>query len=247
MRENFKPSLAFTLAFEGGFVNHPKDPGGATNKGITIATLRRFKPGASIGDLKNISDDQVQRIYRDGYWSEVRADTLAAGIDGAMFDYAVNSGPGAALKALKSIMVGPADKVVKALCGKRLSIYRTFKHWATFGKGWTRRVTAGEALWVKWALAAANDDAVVKQQLDDEAIAATKTANNQTKGAGGIGAGTGGGAVAVDPASVSDHVAAWIIGGAIVAAALLVAWLLWRAYVNRQRAHAYAVQAEDLL
>lgn len=244
MRENFKPSLKFTLQFEGGYVNHPKDPGGHTNKGVTLATLRRFKPGATVADLKAISDDLVERIYRAGYWTSVMGDRLAAGVDGATFDYGVNSGPAAALKSLRAVVGGPDHVTVKRLCARRLSIYQTFRHWKTFGKGWTRRVTAGEALWVKWALAAQNDTVVVTQQLDDEAAAAKKKAANQNRAGGTTGAATTGGTAAsqADPA-IADQVAGWLIAGMLAAGLALAAWLLWRAWLNRQRARAYAAEA----
>lgn len=242
MRENFAPSLDFTLQFEGGFANHKDDPGGATMKGVTLSTFRQYSPGATVADLKAISTDMLRRIYRDGYWNAVAGDNLGAGVDGATFDYAVNSGPGAAKKSLLAVAGGPDHETVKKLCKRRLSIYQTFKHWKTFGKGWTSRVTAGEALWVKWALAARNDAAVVKQQLDDEAAAAKKKAAQQTTGAGTTGAGGAVTAPGVDPAQV-DALAGWIIAGAAVAAIALVAFLLWRAHLNRQRAKAYAAEA----
>lgn len=246
MRENFPAALTFTLGFEGGYVNHPDDPGGHTNKGVTLKTLRQYQPGATVADLKKISDDMLRRIYRDGYWSKVEADRLGAGVDGAAFDYAVNSGPAAALKSLMAVLGGPDHETVKKLCRRRLSIYQTFKHWKTFGKGWTRRVTTGEALWVKWALAAQNDAAVVKQQLGDEESKAKKVSNNQTTGAAGGAAGGGGTATAVDPAQV-DQLAGFILAGAAVAVVALVAFLLWRAHLNRQRATAYAAEANGVV
>lgn len=240
MRENFKPSLNFTLGWEGGYVNHPKDPGGATNKGITLTTLRRYQPGATVADLKAIPAELVERIYRDGYWLEVKGDRLVAGVDGATFDHAVNSGPAAALKSLMAVIGGPAHETVKKLCRRRLSIYQTFRHWKSFGKGWTRRVMAGEALWVKWALTAQADSAIVKQQLDDEATAAKKTARNQTAG----GAGAGGSTAAPVGQEQLDQVAGWLLGGLVLAALGLAAFLFWRAHINRQRAKAYAAEAE---
>lgn len=245
MRINFQRALKFTLGFEGGYVNHPDDPGAHTYKGVTLTTLRRYKPGATVADLKALSNDLLEQIYRDGYWKEVRGDTLAAGVDGATFDYAVNSGPAAAWKSLVAVIGGPDHETVKKLCKRRLSIYQAFKHWKTFGKGWTNRITAGEALWVKWALAAQNDAAVVKQQLDDEASAAKKKAANQNVG-GTAGAGSGGAAATqIDPASV-DAISGLLLGGMLVAGVALVAFLFWRAKLNHQRAKAYAEQSAEV-
>jgi lysozyme family protein len=245
MFANFAPALAFTLGFEGGYVNHPADPGGHTNKGITLATLRRYKTGASVADLKAISDELVRRIYKDGYWDEAKCDGLDAGVDGAVFDYAVTSGPATARKNLLKVIGGPAHETVRKLCARRLSIYQTFKTWKTFGKGWTRRVTAGEALWVKWALAARVDAPAVKQKLEDEASKAGAKATQQNAGAAGTGGATAS-APAAAPSVTPEHVdqlAGWILGGVMAAGILIVAFLVWRAHVNRQREKAYAAEA----
>lgn len=236
MQRNFERALAFTLQFEGGYVNHPKDPGGATNKGITLATYRRYRKNATVADLKAIPDSMVKAIYQDGYWSKVGGDKLASGVDGATFDYGVNSGPSAALKSLKAVVGGSDVQTVKKLCARRLSIYQTFKHWKTFGKGWTRRITAGEALWVSWA--------ADKSVLAKEAETAKKTASNQNKSAGGTAVGSGGGATQVDPSNL-DQIMPWIVGGFVVAGIALTAFLIWRSYINRQRAKAYAELAKE--
>lgn len=246
MRENFVPSLKVTLAYEGGYVNHPKDPGGHTNKGVTLATLRRYKPGATVADLKAISDDLLQRIYRAGYWDEVNGDRLAAGVDLATFDYGVNSGPQTALKQLMKVVGGPDHDTVKKLCGRRLASYKTFKHWRDFGKGWMRRIAAIEAKGVAWALAAKHDTATVQQGLDDEAAAAKKKAAAQSKGAGGAVAGTGGGAATTADPALADQIAGWVLAGFVVAGVALVVWLVIRARINKARQRAYEAEAAAL-
>src|SRR6185437_16377169 len=74
----FDTALAFTLAEEGGFSDNPADPGGATNKGITLATFREYQPGATVDELRAISDADVWRIYRLGYWNHMRCGDLPA-------------------------------------------------------------------------------------------------------------------------------------------------------------------------
>lgn len=242
MRTNFPPSLKFTLAFEGGYVNHPKDPGGHTNKGVTLTTLRRYRPGATVADLKAISDDLVERIYKDGYWDKVNGDTLAPGVDGATFDYAVNSGPAAAKKSLMASIGGTPAETVKRLCARRLSIYKTFRHWSTFGKGWTRRIVTGEALWVKWALAASTAD--VPAALEKEATAAQKQASKDTGKAAGSGAGSAGGAgVGVDNVDQWGQIVSVAVGGLVVFGIAVAIYFIWRASVNKQRAEAYRKEA----
>ncbi len=240
MKKSFGRSLAFTLQFEGGYVNHPRDPGGHTNKGITLATLRRYKAGATVGDLKKIPQQLVRQIYRDGYWNKARCDTLGAGVDGAVFDYAVNSGPGAARKSLLRVLGGSNVETVKKLCRKRLSIYRTFRHWKSFGRGWTRRINAGEALWVKWALAADKTITDVKTAMNNEAGKARTTASRQQAGGGAAGAGGAGGGLQTD---MADQWMQWAIYGGIAVAVAVGGYLIWRGHMNRQRAKAFEEEA----
>lgn len=158
-RENFAAALRAVLKHEGGFVDHPKDPGGATNKGITLTNYRRYvKRGGTVADLKAITDDQVAKVYRQHYWDAVRADDLPAGVDYAVFDFGVNSGPSRAIKYLQAMLgvhqdgiIGPktldavwaADpaSVINALCDSRMAFLKGLPHWGTFGKGWTNRVS----------------------------------------------------------------------------------------------------------
>lgn len=157
MDQNFGAVMPLVLKHEGGYVNHPKDPGGHTNKGVTLLTFQRYKPGATVADLKKISDDMVYRIYRDGYWNEVKGDQLPSGVDYAVFDFAVNSGPDRAAKYLQAAVgvkqdgiVGPDTlnavakhdpvKLVNAICDARLAFLKRLATWGTFGKGWSSRV-----------------------------------------------------------------------------------------------------------
>lgn len=158
MRDNFERSLPAVLKHEGGWADHPSDPGGATMRGVTIGTYRQYKPGATKDDLRNITDQELRRIYKDGYWDKIRGDALPAGVDYATFDYAVNSGPARAAMHLQEIVgvapdgkIGPltlaaVDKwdsiaLIEALCGKRMSFLKRLSTWPTFGKGWSSRVT----------------------------------------------------------------------------------------------------------
>lgn len=158
MERNFQRSLSLVLKWEGGFVNHPKDPGGATNKGITLATFRRYvKRNGTVDDLKRITDAQVSTVYRKQYWDAVKGDDLPSGVDYAVFDFAVHSGPARAAKYLQAAVgvdqdgkIGPvtiaaargmnAVDLVAAICAKRMAFLKRLKTWPTFGKGWTNRV-----------------------------------------------------------------------------------------------------------
>ena len=158
MRENFDACLREVLRHEGGWSDHPKDPGGATMKGVTLATYRQWKPGATKDDLRRITDDELGRIYRRGYWDIVKGDDLPAGLDLVAFDAAVNSGPSRGAKLLQAGLgikqdgkIGPltiaaaakadAPAAINRACDARLGFLRSLKTWGTFGKGWTRRVS----------------------------------------------------------------------------------------------------------
>ncbi len=231
MRDNFTRALAVTLQWEGGYVNHPHDPGGATNKGITLNTYRRYKKGATVKDLKRIPPSMVEKIYKDGYWDKVKGDRLAPGVDLATFDYAVNSGPGTAKRKLMGVLGGPDYVTVQKLCRARLASYRTFRHWRTFGKGWTRRINAVEAKGVAWA----KDGG--KAVVSKEAAKSDKLARQQ--GAGGAGGAIGGGGVAV------DQLSGWPLVVALVVVGVVVAVLIVKAKRNKDRADAYRNELEN--
>ena len=158
MDRNFARALPLVLNDEGGWADHPDDPGGATMKGVTLHTFRRYvKVDATKADLKAITDEQIATVYYRHYWAAVNAQALPSGVDYAVFDFAVNSGPSRAAKYLQSIVgatvdgrVGPKTiaavqrmdpaEVINRLCDARMAFLRKLKHWPTFGKGWTRRV-----------------------------------------------------------------------------------------------------------
>ena len=95
MKASYEAALARLLAHEGGYSNHPSDPGGPTNFGITIVDYRKYvKPGATAADVKAMTLDEAKKIYRAKYWDAQRCDELPAGVDYAVFDYGVNSGIG---------------------------------------------------------------------------------------------------------------------------------------------------------
>lgn len=162
MRESFDAALSLVLKHEGGYVDHPKDPGGATNKGITLAAYKSWlgRP-VTKQELRAIPDSTVAAIYRSRYWNAVKGDDLPAGVDYAVFDFGVNSGPARAVKMLQGIVgttqdgkVGPktleainrhgATKAISDLCRARLAWLKTLSTWSTFGRGWERRVVAVE-------------------------------------------------------------------------------------------------------
>ena len=175
MLSNFAKALPLFLAHEGGFVNHPNDPGGATNKGVTIANFRKYvKPGGTVADLKKITNAQVATVFKRHYWDRVRADELPSGVDYTVGDYAINSGPSRAIKELQKVVgvvadgaMGPitmeainaADPIfiIRNLNANRLAYMKRIRNrktgkrlWDSFGKGWQRRVDEVERKSLQW-------------------------------------------------------------------------------------------------
>jgi lysozyme family protein len=95
MKANFAASLTHVLRHEGGYSNHPADPGGATNKGVIqrVYDPYRRKKGQTPRSVKFITEEEIADIYRSLYWDKISGDDLPKGIDYCVFDAAVNSGP----------------------------------------------------------------------------------------------------------------------------------------------------------
>ena len=157
MKNNFDKCFDMLLAHEGGFVNHPEDPGGATNLGVTKRVMQQFLGRAvSMGEMKALTPEDVKPVYKKLYADKVRFDDLPSGLDWAVLDWAVNSGTGRAAKALQKIVgakqdgaIGPktlqavanfdAGETIEKLHSSRQKFYEGLTHFKTFGKGWTRR------------------------------------------------------------------------------------------------------------
>jgi lysozyme family protein len=156
----YDEALRRLLAHEGGYTNHPSDPGGPTNFGITIHDYRKYiDASGGAADVRQMTVEQAKAIYRSKYWNAMRCDELPAGVDFAVFDYGVNSGIGRAPKVLKRILdldastsaVTPqvieaakrrdARSIVGAICDERLRFLKSLRTWPVFGNGWGRRVS----------------------------------------------------------------------------------------------------------
>lgn len=163
MKENFQYALAEVLKSEGGFVDHPKDPGGATNKGITLPTLSRYLGReATVFDLKTMTESTISGIYREYFWNAVQGNLLPSGLDYVMFDAAVNHGPGRAARMLQKILETRQDgtigvytikranayiaqnsvaALIDQYLAERLALYQSLRTFSVFGTGWINRLT----------------------------------------------------------------------------------------------------------
>jgi lysozyme family protein len=163
MKDNFDAALKAILHHEGGYVNHPADPGGMTNLGVTKRVWEEWV-GHEVDEktMRGLTPEIVGPMYKAKYWDKIKGDDLPTGVDYCVFDAAVNSGPGRAAKWLQSCVgvepdggigpktlaavaaVEPAD-LVEDYAKRRLSFMMDLKTWDTFGKGWGRRVAEVKA------------------------------------------------------------------------------------------------------
>jgi lysozyme family protein len=167
MADTFDTCLAFTLEAEGGYVDDPADPGGATNKGITLATYRQWSDDPDIGSaqIKDMTERIARAIYRSLYWNPLRADALPVGVDLSVFDMGVNAGIWGSARLLQQALgflgdevdgsIGPetlgaatkcdARTLVDDLAERQTAYYRSLADFDTFGAGWLNRTKARRA------------------------------------------------------------------------------------------------------
>lgn len=169
MKDNLDHCFQLVLGSEGGFVNNPADPGGATQMGVTQKTLSAWrKRPCSIEDVKALTETEAVQIYSAQYAEPIHFDELPSGLDLAVFDTSINSGPDRAARLLQQTLGMPAvtvdgvigmhtlaalheetaphaTELISAYCAARLDFMRSLATWDTFGKGWTARVNRVEA------------------------------------------------------------------------------------------------------
>jgi len=244
---NYDEALRRLLVHEGGYGNHPSDPGGPTNFGITIHDYRKYaKPAATAAEVRAMTVGQAKAIYRSKYWNAMRCDELPAGVDYCIFDYAVNSGTGRAPKVLQRVLGASvsgrmddatvrlarerdAKKLIASICDERLRFLKNLKTWPVFGNGWGRRVAEVRAA----ALAMA--DKAIRRAADAPSLRAPgKGVVVRNDGARGT---TAGGALAAGGAAAAQSSEIWTIV-IIVAITVVIAiggCLFWRWWQRRQQ------------
>jgi len=160
----FDEALAVVLEHEGGYVNHPRDPGGRTNLGVTQRVWERWlgRP-VTKDEMKTLTPGEVSPLYRAWYWKKVHAHELPDGLNLHVFDFGVNAGPRRAIRYLQKMvgtvpdgLFGPMTRrAVRKYIDKhglayainrygdaRERYYRRLRHFPTFGRGWLRRNNA---------------------------------------------------------------------------------------------------------
>lgn len=161
----FDACLTLVLGAEGGFSNDSRDRGGATNYGITLATLADWRRGRDPGSIitadhvRELKVEEAKEIYRSRYWNVLRCDDLPKGVDLLVFDLGVNAGPARSAKILQDVLgveqdgsIGPVtlnglnacapDKIIREFSAKRLDFYRSLDDFKVFGAGWANRTNS---------------------------------------------------------------------------------------------------------
>ena len=162
---NYSTCLEIILEHEGGFVNHPKDPGGVTNHGVTKRVYDEWiGKNSTVEEMRNLTHEDVAPIYKKNYWDRAKCDQLPSGVDLSVFDWGVNSGVSRSAKALQRIVgvkqdggIGPmtlqavseveAEEIIEQMHYMRDNFYRSLDTFETFGKGWTRRNNETREKW----------------------------------------------------------------------------------------------------
>ena len=158
MQDNYEHCLEMILHHEGGYVNHPKDPGGETNLGVT---KRVYEEWGGEKDMTDLLVEDVAPIYQKNYWDRCKCDDLPSGLDLCVFDFAVNAGPSRSAKFLQRLIgttvdggIGPntlkavdnyveevgLETAIEDYQSSRQEYYESLGTFDTFGRGWTRRV-----------------------------------------------------------------------------------------------------------
>lgn len=171
---NFSDAIALELTYEGGLVNHPKDPGGLTNWGITIPALTEYLGRQAVpADITGLTKGTASDAYHKIYWTAVRGDEVGPGLDLALLDEAINAGRGRAIQHLKQALrlngvdrvfgdgtmsalkaVDPVD-LIERIRLERVRFYQGLPTFPTFGVGWLRRVNGVSITATNWARRAA--------------------------------------------------------------------------------------------
>lgn len=164
MQSTYNDAIKQVFQDEGGYTNDPHDPGGPTNWGITLEDARHYwKPDATALDVRQMPKSVAADIYEKHYAAPIDYDSLPAGVDYTVLDYAINSGISRAVKTLQEVVGVPADgsigpvtlaatnksnpdKVIDAIYDSRLSFLRRLPTWSRFGKGWNYRCVNGRTL-----------------------------------------------------------------------------------------------------
>jgi lysozyme family protein len=269
-KSNFTRSIDLVLQHEGGYTANPKDPGNWTGGKVGKGVLLGTKYGIAANtfpdlDIKNLTKAQARAIYKKNYWDKISGDDLPCGLDYCIADYAVNSGVARAAKeaqraagmaktdgviaaaSIRQIEALPPAVMINRVCDQRLTFLRGLKTWATFGKGWTKRVNDVRRIALKMTegeetpkeVDAVNpgraDRAVVADRsVSSAAVADGESASQTATGVGAVGSAVTEAAGTIEPLSYYMDWAQYIFLGLTVVGIGITIWLM----VKRKRQEA---------
>ena len=260
----FQRALAKVLVHEGGYVNHPKDPGGATNFGITQGVYDTYRRSVALKhqSVKLISTSERDAIYRTRYWALVKGDSLPPGVSYVVFDGAVNSGVAQSVKWLQRALGGVKvdgvigqetleavrrlndhDALIARIIARRMAFMRALKTWATFGKGWTRRVDGVLAVGQAWAMGSVGPeiafvpDGNAKARIEDAKAAPSTAPGDATAGAGTAGTVLTQATEQLTPLSSIPFVAKAVAVLTFAGVAIAIGGIAWRWWATRKARH----------
>lgn len=245
MTDRFEICQAVTGKWEGGWSDHPDDPGGKTMYGITETRWHEYqdKMGMKRTPVRNITMAQALKFYRSEFWLACGADKLFPGVDLAVYDASVNSGVSRGRKWLLASAGGnDHSETVKKICRARLSFMQSLKIWKTFGKGWGRRVADIEARGVAMALAAMGLSATqVREKALSESVTSARQATSAKKAAttSATAASAPAAAPVVEPSAVTDATTVWILVAIVAAGAVATIIFIAKKRAADARVEAY--------
>ncbi|AKC07168.1 glycoside hydrolase family 108 protein [Agrobacterium tumefaciens] len=245
MTDRFEICQAVTGKWEGGWSDHPDDPGGKTMYGITETRWHEYqdKMGMKRTPVRNITMAQALKFYRSEFWLACGSDKLFPGVDLAVYDASVNSGVSRGRKwLLASAGSNDHSETVKKICRARLSFMQSLKIWKTFGKGWGRRVADIEARGVAMALEAMGLSATqVREKALYESVTSAKQASSAKKAAttSATAASAPAAAPVVEPSSVTDATTVWLLVAIVAAGAVATIIFIAKKRAADARVEAY--------
>ena len=247
----YDEALRRLLLHEGGYTNHPSDPGGPTNYGITLGDYRKYvKPNAGATDVKAMKLVEAKAIYRAKYWNALACDEFPPGVDYAVFDYGVNSGIGRAGKVLRRCVGLPAHThdvskevvaavarhdaaaLCSAICDERLAFLKRLKTWPVFGTGWSRRVAAVKAAALAMASGSSKPNIGAPARPSGKGVVPVNKAAQKGTAGGVVATGT----AAAQQAQEAGAGATVLVVVVVITIALAIGtWLFWRRRQQRQQ------------
>lgn len=215
MKNEFAKAMKVVLVHEGGKVDHPDDPGGRTNQGVTQATYNLYRKSLGKGarDVYLMANDERDAIYRKRYWDVINGDKLPPGIGYVLFDGAVNSGPSQSVKwvqrALGTAYTGKVDgqmglmtmeviadhpdhdRLIEAIISRRRMFLKSLKTWNVFNKGWSKRIKVVQETGQAWAAGSVGpkieyiEGGQIKASIEDAKPLPVKAVADAATGVGG--------------------------------------------------------------